>query len=61
MNKKKKTIIIVSIVLAVVLLVGAVPAIYFGTNKVVGTSAAKILLARENMNNADDSFDWQSL
>ncbi len=62
MKKNKKVIAItLSIVLGAVFLIGSIPFIYMGANKIKGTEAAKILLARENMNNADESFDWENL
>ncbi len=62
MKKKKKIIAItLSVVLGVVALISAIPFIYLGVNKIVGTEAAKILLARENMNNGEDTFDWENM
>ena len=62
MKKKNKIIaIVLSIVLGVGALISTISLVFNNVNKIVGTEAAKILLARENMNDADTSFDWQNM
>lgn len=62
MKKKNKIIaIVLSIVLGVGALISTISLVFNNANKIVGTQAAKILLARENMNDADTSFDWQNM
>ena len=62
MKKKNKIIAItLSIVLGATALISTVPMILGASNRIRGTAAAKILLARENMSGADESFDWKNM
>ena len=62
MKKNKKALAItLGSIFGVCALLGSAYGIYRGVNVVEGTQAAKILLARENMNNASANFEWNDL
>lgn len=58
-NKKKIIAIVVSIVLVVVVSTSVI--LITSGEKVQGTQAAKVLLARENMTDGETSFDWEKI
>lgn len=62
MKKRIKiTAIVLSAVLGVGVLTSAGLGVYNLSNRIKGTEAAKILLARDNMSNGEQAFDWNEI